>query len=625
MSMEKMEFQTEAKQMLHLVIHSLYTHKEIFLRELISNASDALDKVRFEALTTPDILDENQELKINISIDKDAKILTITDNGIGMTKEELIQNIGTIARSGSKAFLEKMTGDEKKDSNLIGQFGVGFYSVFMVASKVKLVTKRAGSDEEAIEWISSGDTSFEIGTADKKDHGTEITVYLKDDEDEFTNDWQIRSLIKKYSDYIAFPIYLPNDKGEEEAVNESKPIWKKTPSEIKDEQHNEFFKSAFGQMDDPLITIHNKAEGVMEYASLLYIPSKLSPYEMYNTERKHGVKLYVKRVFIMDSCKDLLPEYFRFFNGVVDSEDLPLNVSRETLQHNPMITKIRKGIVSKIFSKLKDLATKDPEKYKTFYKEFGPIMKEGLHSDFENKDKLLELVRFQSSNGSSEDDITSLKQYVERMREDQKDIYYITGESRAKVENSPHLEVFKDKGIEVLYMVDPIDEFIITSIMDYDGKPLKSITRGDLDLGDLDKDEKKEHKKVEGEYKKLTKHISDILKDKIKDVRVTTRLKDSPCCLVADDGDMGAQMEKMMKAMGQDVPASKKILEINGNHDIFKNINNIYEKDSKSVDIDEWVKLLYDQALIAEGQAIENPTDYLKRVNNLLIKVSAQS
>lgn len=622
---KKFEFQTEAKQMLHLVIHSLYTHKEIFLRELISNASDALDKIRFESLTNPDILDKDKELKINIKLDNKAKTITITDNGIGMSKDEVINNIGTIARSGSKAFLDKLTGDQKTDSNLIGQFGVGFYSVFMVASSVKLITKRAGTNEPAVEWKSKGETNFTLDEADKKEHGTEITLYLKDDEKEFTENWKIRSLIKKYSDFIASPIYLPDDKGKDELTNETKPIWKRDPSEIKQEQYEEFYKQACGGFEKPQSTIHNRAEGVMEYASLLFIPSKISPFELYNYERKHGVKLYVKRVFIMDDCKELLPEYLRFIKGVVDSEDLPLNVSRETLQDNPLIRKIQKAIVGRVFTKLKDIADNEPEIYKAFWKEFGPIFKEGLHSDMDNKEKLLELVRFQSSNGDSEDDLTSLKQYVSRMRDDQKNIYYITGESRTIVEKSPHLEIFREKGIEVLYLVDPIDEFVVPGIYNYEGKQLESVTKGDLDLGALGKEEKKEKKKVESKYKKLSERIKNILSDDVKDVRITTRLKDSPCCLVSDTQDMGANMEKLMKAMGQAVPESKRILEINGSHQIFVNLNDIYAKDPKSAKLDEWVKLLYDQALISEGQVIKNPVEYLKRVNDLLVTVSTST
>ncbi len=622
---ESHEFQTEAKQLLHLVIHSLYTHKEIFLRELISNASDALDKIRFESLTNPDILKKDTELKIILSPDKTTKILKISDNGIGMTKKELVENIGTIARSGSKAFLEKLTGDQKADSNLIGQFGVGFYSVFMVASSVKIVTKKAGADTKAYVWESHGESNFTLEETEKEDHGTDITVYLKDDEGTYTEEWQIRSLVKKYSDFIAFPIYLPDEKGKEEVVNETKPLWKRSPAEIKDEQYDEFYKQACGGFDTPLTTIHTRAEGVMEYSSLLFVPSKVSPFEMHNFERKHGVKLYVKRVFIMEDCKKLLPEYLRFVKGVVDSEDLPLNVSRETLQDNPMIRKIQKATIGKIFGKLEEMAEKEPQKYTTFSKEFGPVLKEGLHSDPDVKEKLLELVRFQSSIGDTEDDLTSLKQYVSRMREDQKDIYYISADSRSVAENSPHLEVFRDKGIEVLYLVDPIDEFIVPNIYNYDGKLLKSITKGDLDLGELGKEETKKKKKVETKFKKLSERIKNILTDDVKEVRITTLLKESPCCLVADEQDMGANMEKMMKAMGQNVPVSKRILEINGGHQIFANLNSLYESDPKSAQLDEWVKLLYDQALIAEGQRVKDPVAYLKRVNGLLLDVSGSA
>lgn len=619
---EKHTFQTEAKQLLHLVINSLYTHKEIFLRELISNASDALDKIRFESLTKPEIIDKDTELKININLNKKAKTMTISDSGIGMSRQELIDNIGTIARSGSKAFLEKLTGEMKSDSNLIGQFGVGFYSVFMIASSVKIVTKRAGTDEPAVSWESKGETEYTIGEADKTGHGTDITLYLKDDETVYTEEWKIRSLIKKYSDFIAFPIYLPDDKGKEEIINESKPIWKRKPADIKEEQYEEFFKQACGGFDAPLATIHSHAEGVMEYAALLFIPSKVSPFEMYNFERKHGVKLYVKRVFITEDCKELIPEYLRFIKGVVDSEDLPLNISRETLQDNPRIRKIQKAVVGKIYAKLEELASNEPEKYRSFWKEFGPVLKEGLHADPDNKEKLLELVRFQSSIGDTEDAITSLKQYVGRMRDDQKDIYYITGESRSIVEKSPLLEIFRDKGIEVLYMIDPIDEFIIPQIYNYNGKLLKSVAKGDLDLGELGKEEKKEKIKVESKFKKLSERIKNILSEDVKDVRVTTRLKDSPCCLVADENDMGANMEKIMKAMGQSVPASKPVFEINANHKIFINLNMLYEKDPRNKQLGEWIKLLYDQALIAEGRVIKDPVAYAKRINELLVTVS---
>jgi molecular chaperone HtpG len=619
---QNLEFQTEAKQLLHLMIHALYSHKEVFLRELISNASDALDKLRFESLTNQGILGSDTELAIRIKLDKNGKTITISDNGIGMSRQEVVENIGTIARSGSKAFLEKMSGDQKADSNLIGQFGVGFYSVFMVASRVKLTSKKAGSNDPAVTWESTGENSYTIQDDQKESHGTEITVYLKDDETIYTEDWEVKSVIKKYSDFIAFPIYLPNEKGKDEVVNQTKPLWKRAQSEITQEQYDEFFQQALGGFDKPLTTMHNRAEGVMEYSSLLYIPAK-APFDLFNLERKHGVKLYVKRVFIMDNCKELLPEYLRFVRGVIDSEDLPLNVSREVLQKNPLIDKIKKAVVSRILGKLKEIADNDPETYKKFWVEFAPVMKEGIHTDHENKEKLLELVRFQSSMSSSKDDFVSLKQYVSRMRTDQKDIYYITGENREIVEKSPHLEIFKAKSIEVLYLVDPIDEWVVNDIYNFDGKQLKSITQGNLDLGELGKEEEEAKKKSESTYKKLAERIKNILAEQVKEVRITTRLKDSPACLVADDDGMSAHMEKLMKAMGQGVPEQKKILEINGDHPVLVNMNKHYEQDAKSTELEDWAHLLFEQALIAEGQMVPDPLAYSRRVNSLLAKVSS--
>ena len=620
---QNLEFQTEAKQLLHLMIHALYSHKEVFLRELISNASDALDKLRFQSLTDSSVLPADIELSIHIKLDKNAKTLTISDNGIGMSRQEVIENIGTIARSGSKAFLEKMTGDQKADSNLIGQFGVGFYSVFMVAQSVKLITRRAGCPEEpAVMWESKGENEFTISDTEKEGHGTEITVYLKEEESAYTEDWQIRSLIKKYSDFIAFPIYLPDEKGHEEIVNQTKPLWRRAQSEVTPQQYEEFYQQALGGFDKPLSILHSRAEGVMEYSWMLFIPST-SPFDLFSFERKHGVKLYVKRVFIMDNCKELVPEYLRFIRGVVDSEDLPLNISREMLQKNPILDKIRKSLVGKVLSKLKEMAEGDADNYKKFWHEFGPVFKEGLHTDYENKDKLLELVRFQSSMGEK-DDLVSLKQYVDRMRADQKEIYYITGENREIVEKSPHLEVFKAKSIEVLYLTDPIDEFIVNDIYNFDGKVLKSVMQGDLDLGELGKEEKDSKKKAESTYKKLSERIKNILGDAIKEVRITTRLKDSPACLVAAENSMGAHMEKLMKAMGQEVPKSQRILEINPEHPLLQNMNARYENDPKDPELEEWVKLLLDQALIAEGQMVSDPMAYSRRVSNLMVKASSK-
>ncbi|MBN1984210.1 MAG: molecular chaperone HtpG [Chitinivibrionales bacterium] len=616
-----MTFQAEVKQLLNIMIHSLYSHKEVFLRELISNASDALDKVRFEAVRNTALVSSSDELAINIKLDSKAKTITISDNGIGMTKQEVIDNIGTIARSGSKVFLESLTGDQKADSNLIGRFGVGFYSVFMVASSVKLVTKRAGLDEPAVVWESSGISDYTIVEGQRQNHGTDITIYLKEEESKYSEYWTIHSLIKKYSDFIAFPIYLPNEKGKNEVVNETKPLWKRNPAEITPENYNDFYKQALSGFDTPLAVMHNKAEGVMEYSSLLYLPDE-PPFDLFGMERKHGVKLYVKRVFIMDNCKELLPEYCRFVKGVVDSEDLPLNVSREMLQHNPIVEKIKKALVSRILTKLSELAQAQPDTYKKFWNNFGQVLKEGIYIDHENKEKLLDLLRFQSSLGASKEDLVSLRQYVDRMRSDQKDIYFISGENREIVEKSPHLEIFRDKGIEVLYMIDPIDEFIVPNIYNFDGKQLKSVTKGDLDLGDLGKEEESEKKKIGSQFKKFTERVANILTAEVKEVRVTTRLKDSPCCLVSDEHEMGSHMEKLMKAMGKEVPVAKRILEINGNHSLIKTLNQIYENEPKSSDLEEWIQLLYEQALIAEGTMVKNPVPFTQRINKLLLAVT---
>ncbi|GBU21487.1 molecular chaperone HtpG [Fibrobacteres bacterium R8-0-B4] len=634
---QNLEFQTEAKQLLHLMIHSLYSHKEVFLRELVSNASDALDKLRFEALTDPSI-DTGAELAIRVSVDKEAKTVTVSDNGIGMTRQEVIDNLGTIARSGSKAFLERMTGDQRADSNLIGQFGVGFYSAFMVANRVKVITKKAGDNGGATAWESDGESSYTVSDADAsaplngvstslndRGHGTDVVVYLKDDEAEYAELWQARSLIKKYSDFIAFPIYLPNDKGESEVVNQTKPLWLRPASEVTSEQYEEFYHQALGGYGKTLCAMHSKAEGILEYSSLLFIPAQ-PPFDLFSSfDRKHGVKLYVRRVFIMDNCKELLPEYLRFVRGVVDSEDLPLNVSREMLQKNAVIEKMSKALVSKILGKLAEMAESDPVNYKEFWKSFGAVLKEGLYNDYENREKLLELARFQSSMCDG-DDFVSLKQYAGRMREDQKDIYYITAENRGVAEKSPHLEIFRAKSVEVLYLTDPVDEWIVGmgGIGEYGGKRLKSVAAGDLDLGDLGKEEAEKSKAAQAEFAGLSGRIKEILSDSVEDVRVTGRLKDSPACLVAGAHSVGAHLEKMMKAMGQEAPVSKRVLEINAEHPIIKNINERYVEAPDGPELAEWVRLLYDGALIAEGRPAADPAAYLKRVNTLLEKASAK-
>ncbi|MBN2187824.1 MAG: molecular chaperone HtpG [Chitinispirillaceae bacterium] len=621
---QSLEFQTEAKQVLHLMVHSLYTHKEVFLRELISNASDALDKLRFESLTNPALapLSGGGEPGIRIKLDRKAKTVTVSDNGIGMTRQEVIDDLGTIARSGSKEFLEKLTGDQKTDSNLIGRFGVGFYSVFMVASQVKVVTRRAGTKpEEAVVWESTGEKGYSIGGTVKESHGTDITVYLNDDAAEYADRWTVRSLIKKYSDFIAFPILLPDDKGKDEVVNQSKPIWCRPAAEVTKEQYEEFYRQVLAGFDKPLAVLHGRAEGVTEYSSLLFIPAS-SPFDLFSLERRHGVKLYVKRVFIMDNCKELLPEYLRFVKGVVDSEDLPLNVSREILQKNPLVERIRKSLVARILGKLAEMAANEPENYRTFWKAFGPALKEGVHTDHENREKLLELLRFPSSMGTK-DELVSLKTYRGRMRADQKEIYYITGESGELAGKSPHLEIFKAKSIEVLFLTDPIDEWIVPDIYTYDGKKLKSITQGDLDLGDLGKEEQEARKKAETDFKKLSERIKNILAGSVKEVRVTTRLKDSPACLVSEENAPGAHMERIMKAMGQEVPASPQILEINAGHPVIANLNSRYEKNPTDPELEEWARLLYEQAMIAEGRMVPDPLAYSKRVSSLLQKVSS--
>ncbi len=619
---EKLEFQTEARQLLHLMIHSLYSHKEVFIRELISNASDALDRLRFESLTNPSIR-QDAELAVRIRLNKKARTFTIADNGIGMARQEVIDHIGTIARSGSRAFVEKLTGDQKADSNLIGQFGVGFYSAFMVASRVKLVTKRAGSDEPAVVWESDGESAYTLGTTDRTEPGTEITVYLNNEGSQYAEDFEVRSVIKRYSDFVAFPIYLPNDKGAEEVVNETKPIWKRKPADITPEQYTSFYQQALGGFDEPLDTIHVAAEGVMEYAALLFVPGN-APFDLFNYERRHGVKLYVKRVFITDDCRELLPEYLRFVRGVVDSEDLPLNVSREILQQNAVIVRIRKALVSKVLGQLKELAAQKPEDYATFWKQFGAVLKEGLHSDHENREPLLELARFQSSAGTP-DELVSLRQYVERMKPEQKDIFYITGETRALVERSPHLEALREKGIEVLFLVDPVDEFVVGDIGEFEKHKLVSAAKGGLDLGELDKEDREQQQKAEGELRKLAERMKNVLGDSVKEVRVSSRLRDSLSCLVSDEFEMGAHMERLMKAMNREFTPAKRTLEINGTHPVLRNLNAMYEKDAKDERLEDWAHLLYEQALIAEGTPLPDPQTYTRRVSSLLLAVSDQA
>jgi molecular chaperone HtpG len=620
---EKLEFQAEVKQLLNLMIHSLYSNKEIFLRELVSNASDAIDKARHESLTNIDMLGDDKSFRIQVSAEPDNKILRIKDNGVGMTRAELIQNIGTIASSGTRRFVEKLTGDQKKDMSLIGQFGVGFYSVFMVADKVVLTTKRLGSSEPAIRWESAGDGSYTLEEADKQDRGTELEIHIKEDEKEFLEDYRIRSIIRKYSEYITHPISLKDKDGKEEVLNGKPPVWRRSKNEITKEQYEEFYKHLTYDEEPPLAWSHNQVEGALEYTTLLYIPAK-APFDLYQPEKANGLSLYVKRVFIMNDCKELLPTYLRFARGIVDSEDLPLNVSREILQKNAVIQKINKASTKKILQLLETMAKEDKEKYAKFWKEFGNVVKEGFHMNWENLDELKRLVRFESSQTAS-GEYAGLEEYVARMKSEQKDIYYISGESRAAVEHSPHLEVFKSKEIEVLYLIDPIDEWVVQSLADFDGKKLVNVSKGDLDLGELSKEEKKAQKEAEGAFKKFMKDFQDKLGDMLKEVRVTSRLKESPCVLVADEGDMGSNMERILKMANQKVTASKRILEINPEHPIMKSLQKMYDADAANPKLGDWYHLLVDQALLAEGSEIKDPAGYVAKVNGFLTEVLAKS
>ena len=625
-------FQTEVAQLLDLMIHSLYSNKEIFMRELISNAADASDKLRFEALADDGLYEEDADLKIKVTFDKDAKTITITDNGIGMTREEVIDNIGTIANSGTKKFFDNMTGDQTKDSQLIGQFGVGFYSAFIVADKVTLKTRRAGlTAQHGVEWQSKGKGEFTIKTVEKPLRGTEVTLHLRKDQDEFLNSWRLRSCITKYSDHIELPIMMskepmPDEDGkidenavlEDETVNKATALWTLSKGEITDEQYQEFYKQISHDFQEPLSWSHNKVEGKTEYTSLLYIPSK-APFDLWDRERTHGLKLYVKRVFIMEDAEQLMPRYLRFIRGVIDTNDLPLNVSREILQGSKTIDSIRAASVKKILSELAKMAKKNAEKYATFWKEFGQVIKEGPGEDLPNKEALAKLMLFSTTETGSEEQTVSLADYVGRMKEKQDKIYYITAESFAAAKNSPHLEVFRKKGIEVLLMAERVDEWLTNSLTEFDGKSLQSVAKGDLDLGELaDEEEKKAQEETDKNFADLVERVKTALGDNVKDVRITHRLTDSPACLVVDDMDMSANLERMLKAAGQEVGGTKPIFEINPEHPMVMRLKDELDDDRFS----DWSSILFDQALLAEGGQLEDPASYVKRLNTLLLQVA---
>ena len=632
MAQETMSFQTEVKQLLHLMIHSLYSNKEIFLRELISNASDAADKLRFEAIENSALYENDPNLRIRVSYDKTARTISIDDNGIGMSRDEAVANLGTIARSGTKEFFGKLSGDQQKDAALIGQFGVGFYSGFIVADRITVETRRAGLPaSEGVRWESAGEGDFSVDSIERAARGTTITLHLRADEDELLSTYKLKSIIQKYSDHVALPILMQKEewdqekgemvlKDEDETVNQASALWTRSKSDVTDEQYTQFYQHLSHDHQDPLTWTHNRVEGRSEYTQLLYVPAH-APFDMWNRDHRGGLKLYVKRVFIMDDAEQLLPSYLRFVKGVVDSADLPLNVSREILQESRDVKAIREGVTKRALSMLEELANSEDEavkaKYTTFWTEFGQVLKEGIGEDFANKERIAKLIRFASTQTDSPEQTVSLADYVSRMKPEQSKIYYVTADTFQAATHSPHLEVFRKKGVEVLLLTDRVDEWMLSFLNEFDGKPLASVARGDLDLGALNDEEKEAQEKVGEELKPLVERMKEALKDKAKDVRLTFRLTDSPSCLVADEGDMSGYLQRMLKAAGQQAPASHPILEVNPEHALVKNLH------TDSANFDDWCHLLFDQALLAEGGALEDPASFVKRTNALLLARNA--
>ena len=620
---ETLSFQTEVKQLLNLMIHSLYSNKEIFLRELVSNASDACDKLRFEALSDSALYENQEDLGITIEFDKEASTVTISDNGIGMNREEVIANIGTIANSGTKKFLDNLTGEQAKDAQMIGQFGVGFYASFIVADNVTVETRRAGlGAEHGVRWQSTGEGEFDLENINKEERGTKIILHLKKDEEEFADDWRLRSIISKYSDHISLPISMKkrDDKGEVtdelEAVNKASALWVRSKSEIKDEEYKEFYKHVAHDFDEPLSWLHNRVEGTQEYTTLFYVP-KRAPFDMFERDQKKGIKLYVKRVFIMDDADQLMPNYLRFIKGVVDSDDLPLNISREILQRNKHIDTIRGASIKKILGHLEKMAKNNADDYAVFWKEFGRVLKEGPAEDSGNKEKIAKLFRYASTHNDSDIENVSLDDYIARMKEGQDKIYYITGDSYTAVKNSPHLELFRKKGIEVILMHDRVDEWMMSYLNEYDAKSFVNIAKGELDLGNLeDKEEKEKAEKAAKDYEALLKQMKESLGDKVKEVRVSTRLTDSPSCLVVEQQDMAVSMQKILKQAGHEVPNIEPILEINVEHPLVKRLSE--EQDDEK--FKGWSHLLFDQAMLSEGGQLEDPVAFVTRINQLLLE-----
>ncbi|HXH04697.1 MAG TPA: molecular chaperone HtpG [Candidatus Competibacteraceae bacterium] len=623
---ETLGFQAEVKQILHLMINSLYSNKDIFLRELISNASDACDKLRFEALTDTGLYEDDANLRIQVEFDKAARTITVRDNGIGMSRQEVMDNIGTIAHSGTRQFLERLTGDQAKDARLIGQFGVGFYSAFIVADRVTLTTRRAGlTAEHGVRWESRGDGEYTLETIEKPARGTEVVLHLKEGEDEFLNEWKLRSIITRYSDHISLPVQLKVEKPAEqegaparsewEQVNRASALWARPKSEISEEEYQELYKHISHDFEAPLAWTHNRMEGKLEYTSLLYIPAH-APFDLWDRDSRHGIKLYVQRVFIMDDAEHLMPRYLRFVRGVIDSNDLPLNVSREILQSNKIIDGMRAGSVKKVLSLLEDLATNQPEKYRQFWKEFGRVLKEGPAEDWENRERIARLLRFASTHTDSPEQSVSLADYVARMKEGQDKIYYITADSFAAARNSPHLEIFRKKGIEVLLLSERVDEWLVAHLTEFEGKPLASVAKGALDLERIGgAEEKQAREQAAGEYKALLERVKKTLGERVAEVRISARLTDSPACLVVDEHALSSHLERLLKEAGQNVPLSKPHLELNPDHALVKRLRD----EPEGQRFDDWCHLLFEQALLAEGGQLEDPASFVKRLNGLLL------
>lgn len=623
---QTMGFQAEVKQLLHLMIHSLYSNKEIFLRELVSNASDACDKLRFEAIDKPELFEDDTELRIRVDFDPEERTITVADNGIGMSRDEVVANLGTIARSGTKEFFSRLTGDEQKDAQLIGQFGVGFYSSFIVAEKVSVHTRRAGlTAAEGVLWESDGEGEFAVSTVDKADRGTTITLHLRKDEDELLNGWKLREILRRYSDHISLPVQMLKEEWDEktseqvkttewESVNQANALWTRPRQDITDEQYIEFYKHIAHDFEDPLTWTHNRVEGRSEYTQLLYIP-KRAPMDLWDRDARRGVKLYVKRVFIMDEAEQLLPAYLRFVRGVIDSSDLPLNVSREILQESRDVRAIREGSAKRILSLLEKMAEDEPEKYAEFWEQFGQVLKEGTGEDFGNRERIAKLLRFASTHQDGSAQTVSLDDYISRMKDGQDKIYYVTADTWAAANSSPHLEIFRKKGLEVLLMSDRVDEWMMSHLRDYDGKSFVSIAKGGLDLEGLaDEEEKKQQAEIAESLKPLVERLTNTLGEQVKEVRVTSRLVDSPACVVVDEHELSPHVVRMLQAAGQATPQLRPILEINPGHTLIRRIQDVAD-----AEFDDWAQLLLDQALLAEGATLNDPAAFVRRMNQLLL------